>query len=205
MVNHVHIGDIPDGLSFGDRVAVDTEAMGLNNHRDRLCVVQLSSGDGDAHLVHFRDDDFSAPNLKKLMSDKSIEKIFHFARFDVAILKKYLQVDVAPIFCTKIASKLCRTYTDKHGLKDLCKEIINIDLSKKQQSSYWGADELSAAQIEYAASDVLYLHEIRDELEVRLGKEDRLQLAKDCMGFITTRTELDLLGWVNSDIFSHAG
>ncbi len=139
------------------------------------------------------------------MSDKSIEKIFHFARFDVAILKKYLQVDVAPIFCTKIASKLCRTYTDKHGLKDLCKEIINIDLSKKQQSSYWGADELSAAQIEYAASDVLYLHEIRDELEVRLGKEDRLQLAKDCMGFITTRTELDLLGWVNSDIFSHAG
>ncbi len=177
--------------------------MGLKHARDRLCVVQLSNGDGDAHLVKFNGHDYSAANLKKLLTRPDTTKIFHFARFDVAVMKKYLGIDVEPIFCTKIASKLVRTYTDSHGLKELCRELVGVTMSKQQQSSDWGAAELSKEQIEYAASDVLHLHKIRDILRAMLVREGRLEMAEECFRFMSTRVALDLAGWDEFDIFAH--
>ncbi len=199
----VHQGDLPAGIDFGDSVAVDTEAQGLRPNRDRLCVVQVSAGGGVCHLVQFPDADFTAPNLKALFADDAVTKIFHYARFDVAIIKKYLGVDCAPVYCTKIASRLARTYTGNHGLKDVCKELLSIDLSKEQQSSDWAAETLSPSQIEYAAADVLYLHQIRDKLETILQREGRSDLAKACFDFLSTRAQLDLGGWPDEDIFAH--
>ena len=200
----VHQGDIPAHVKFPSAIAVDTEAMGLNNHRDRLCVVQISAGDGNAHLVKFdADDDYSAPNLKALLADNSKIKIFHYARFDVAIIKQYLDVVCQPIYCTKIASHLARTYTNCHGLKDLCKELLGIELSKVQQSSDWGVDQLGSEQIFYAASDVLYLHQLRLTLNEMLQREGRMKYLDACLDFIPTRVALDLDGWADLDIFHH--
>ena len=200
----VHQGDIPAGLDFGDAIAVDTEAMGLNNHRDRLCVVQLSAGDGTAHLVTFgADDDYAAPNLKALLDDTSKTKIFQYARFDIAIISKYLGVFCEPIYCTKIASMLARTYTDGHGLKHLCRELLGVEISKSQQSSDWGAEVLSEEQIWYAASDVLYLHRLREVLDTMLEREGRMGYLEDCFKFLPTRAALDLEGWIDVDIFHH--
>ena len=198
-----HEGDLPDGLSFGDSVAVDSETMGLNPHRDRLCVVQLSDGNGDAHLVRFKQGEYAAPNLKALMTDPGVLKIFHFARFDVAVMKQYLGVDTAPLYCTKIASKLVRTYTDRHGLKDLCAELAGIQLDKQQQSSDWGADDISEAQQKYAASDVLYLHKLKAKLDMMLEREGRTHIAEAAFRFLPTRGDMDLLGFDGMDIFSH--
>jgi ribonuclease D len=203
ITNYVHKGDLPADVIFDGDIAVDTEAMGLNNQRDRLCVVQLSDGKGDAHLVQIDPKTFSAPRLKALLEDRSRTKIFHFARFDVAILAHYLNADVQPIYCTKIASKLCRTYTDRHGFKDLCRELLSQDISKQQQSSDWGADDLTPEQVNYAASDVLYLHDLRKKLNVMLEREGRKQLAYECFSFIPTRCALDLEGWPEIDIFAH--
>jgi len=200
----LHEGDIPSSVSFGDSVAVDTETQGLDLGRDRLCVVQLSEGDGVCHLVQIRAGEYDAPNLKALMADTAVTKIFHFARFDLAILKRYLDVTVSPIFCTKIASKLVRTYTDRHGLKDVTRELLNIELSKEQQSSDWAASELSKDQLKYAASDVLNLHDIRDKLQAMLIREGRLELAQACFDFLPTRAHLDLNGWDDVDIFAHS-
>lgn len=204
MTNYLYKGDLPDNVTFKGSVAIDTEAMGLNNFRDKLCLVQISGGDGDAHLVQLDRKTYNAPNLKKLLTNTKIEKIFHFARFDVSIMHQYLGVWTKPVYCTKIASRLVRTYTDSHGLKDLCQELLNIKISKQQQSSDWGADELSKEQIEYAASDVLHLHEIRRELDKMLQREGRTELAKQCFEFLPTRAELDLSGWGEEDIFSHS-
>lgn len=201
---HYHKKDLPDGLDFGSSIAVDTETQGLSMVRDKLCLVQLSAGDGDAHIVQMDRQTYDCPNLKALLSDPKIEKIFHFARFDVAILKRDLDIDLDPIFCTKIASALVRTYTDAHGLKNLCKELLNIDLSKQQQSSDWASESLSDAQLEYAASDVLYLHQLQRILTARLMREDRYELAKSCFAFLPSRAELDLKGWQDVDIFSHS-
>lgn len=198
-----HEGDLPDGLSFGDSVAVDSETMGLNPHRDRLCVVQLSDGNGDAHLVRFKQGEYDAPNLKTLMADPNVLKIFHFARFDVAVMKHYLGVDTAPIYCTKIASKLVRTYTDRHGLKDLCAELAGIQLDKQQQSSDWGADDINEAQQKYAASDVLYLHQLKAKLDMMLAREGRTHIAEAAFRFLPTRGDMDLMGYEGMDIFSH--
>ena len=203
MAIEVHYGDLPADVDFGKSVAIDSETLGLNPHRDRLCVVQLSSGDGNAHLVHFNEPVYDAPNLKKLLSDPSVEKLFHYARFDVAIIKKYLGITCAPVYCTKIASKLVRTYTDKHGLKALCQELLSIDLSKQQQSSDWGKKELSPEQVNYAASDVLYLHQLQTILDDMLVRENRKHIAQACFDFLPTRAELDLAGWPEVDIFSH--
>lgn len=203
MTIELHKGDLPDGTSFGASVAVDTEAMGLNPHRDRLCLVQLSAGDGDCHIVQMKDGEYQAPNLRALFADAAVTKIFHFARFDMALLKHYLGVMPGPVFCTKIASKLCRTYTERHGLKDLCKEMLSVDLSKQQQSSDWGAETLIQAQLEYAASDVLYLHQLRERLDGMLEREGRSPLARQCFEFLATRVELDLSGWPETDIFHH--
>ena len=200
----LHQGDLPGGLSFGDSVAVDTETQGLNPNRDRLCVVQLSAGDGVCHLVQIRAGEFDAPNLKALFADTGVTKIFHFARFDVAIIQRYLGVTVAPVFCTKIASKLVRTYTDRHGLKDVTRELLNIELSKEQQSSDWAAETLSEDQLKYAAADVLNLHDIRDRLQAMLVRENRMDLAQACFDFLPTRADLDLRGWEEVDIFSHS-
>ena len=199
----LHQGDLPSGLTFSGSVAIDSEAMGLNPHRDRLCVVQLSGGDGNAHLVQFAPGEYDAPNLKALFADTSLTKIFHYARFDVAIIEAYLGVTCEPVYCTKIASRLARTYTDKNGLKHLCKEILDVDLSKAQQSSDWGAKELSADQLAYAASDVLYLHQLKARLDEMLEREGRTELAAQCFDFISTRCRLDLEGWPDFDIFSH--
>ncbi|UTW55535.1 ribonuclease D [Kordiimonas sp. SCSIO 12610] len=199
----VHDGDLPDNLDFGSMVAVDSETMGLNPHRDRLCVVQLSSGDGNAHLVKFDGISYDAPNLKKLMADPNVIKLFHFARFDVAVLSHYLGVEVTPIYCTKIASKLVRTYTDRHGLKDLCRELAGIELDKQQQSSDWGAPTLSEAQQTYAASDVLYLHQLKTKLDIMLEREGRTLEAQAAFNFLPIRAKLDLMGFENMDIFSH--
>ncbi len=200
-----HQDDIPKSLeahlSEGD-LAVDTEAMGLNNHRDRLCVAQLSDGSGVVHVVHFKNQDFSAPNLKKLLLSEK-QKIFHFARFDVAILQKFLNIEISNIYCTKIASKVARTYSSNHSLSDLCYELLKIKISKQQQSSDWGAEILSKEQLVYAATDVLYLHKLRDILNKMLTRENRLWLAQKCFGFIPTRAHLDILGWLEHDIFSH--
>jgi ribonuclease D len=204
MTIHLHHNDLPAGLAFGACVAVDSETRGLNPLRDRLCVVQLSDGQGDAHLVQFDGKDFSAPNLKAILVDPKVEKIFHFGRFDIAVFKHYLGVDTAPLFCTKIASKLVRTYTDRHGLKDVCRELAGVELSKQQQSSDWAAATLSEAQKTYAASDVLYLHAVRDRLTEMLEREGRMALATSCFEFLPTRAALDLAGWEATDIFSHS-
>ncbi len=196
-------GDLPEGVRFGAAVAVDTETMGLNPHRDRLCLVQLSGGNGDAHIVRFAAGQYAAPRLKALLTDPSVVKIFHFARFDVAVLKRFLGVMPQPIYCTKIASKLCRTFTDRHGLKDLARDVLNVELSKEQQSSDWGAAELTPAQLKYAASDVLHLHALRAKLDEMLAREGRKELAESCFRFLPTRAELDLAGWVEDDIFAH--
>lgn len=200
---YLHIGDLPADVTFDGDIAVDTEAMGLNNLRDRLCLVQLSDGKGDEHLVQFRIGEYDAPNLKKLLTDPKITKIFHFARFDIAILKHYLGVRTAPIYCTKIASRLTRTYTDRHGFKDLCRELLAVEVSKQQQSSDWGADTLSPEQQEYAASDVRHLHRLREKFDVLLAREGRTEIAKECWQFLPARAELDLAGWPEIDIFAH--
>jgi len=184
-------------------VAVDTETLGLNPARDRLCLVQLSSGDGSAHLVQFARDAYDAPNLKRLLGDPSVLKLFHFARFDLATLRRYLGVIAAPVYCTRTASKLARTYTDKHGLKDLVKELLDIDLSKQQQSSDWGAETLTEQQLAYAANDVAFLHRLKDSLDAMLVREGRMELAQACFGFLPARAELDLAGWAEGDIFAH--
>ena len=203
MATKLHKGDLPSGLDFGDCVAVDTETMGLNPHRDRLCLVQLSAGDDDGRIVQFAPGAYEAPNLKALLSDPSVTKLFHFARFDLAMLSHYLGVRCAPVYCTKIASKIARTSTDRHGLKDLCKELLGIDLSKQQQLSDWGAPELSPEQLAYAASDVLHLHALRAKLDVLLEREGRSRLAARCFEFLPARAELDLLGWDDPDVFAH--
>ena len=203
MAIYFYEGDLPTDVSFGNSVAIDSETMGLNPHRDRLCVVQLSSGDGNAHLVRFRQGEYAAPNLKRLLADPDVLKIFHFARFDVAVMKKYLGVDTAPIYCTKIASKLVRTYTDRHGLKDLCSELAGISLDKQQQSSDWGADEINDAQKSYAASDVLYLHKLKEKLDMMLAREGRTEMADAAFRFLPTRAGMDLAGFEPMDIFSH--
>jgi len=199
----LHRGDLPADVSFGASVAVDTEAMGLLNHRDRLCLVQLSAGDGTAHLVQFAKGDYAAPNLKKLLADPAVTKIFHFARFDVAILKKYLGVSCTPLYCTKIASLLARTYTDRHSLRELCREVLSIELSKQQQSTDWGADDLNEDQKIYAANDVLHLHKIRTQLDAMLAREERSAMAQSVMDFVPVRADLDLAGWAELDIFAH--
>ena len=201
---HSHNGDLPDDVDLGPLVAVDTETLGLSLVRDPLCVVQLSDGKGDAHVVRLGRPNYDCPNLKALLGDPKVEKIFHFARFDVAMCKRHLDVDVGPIFCTKIASKLARTYTDRHGLKDVVRELVGIDLNKQQQSSDWGAQTLSEAQLHYAASDVLYLHTARERLIEILSREGRMALAQSCFEFLPVRAQLDLLGWSEADIFSHA-
>ncbi len=204
MSNHLHINDLPPGLTFGDSVAIDSEAMGLRPHRDRLCLVQMSRGDGDCHLVHFPPPgDYAAPNLKTILEDPGVLKIFHFARFDVAIIEHYLGVTCAPVYCTKIASKLVRTFTDRHGLKDLCRDFLGVDLSKQQQSSDWGATELTPEQQSYAASDVLYLHDIKNMMDDLLAREGRMKLAQACFDFLPYRAKLDLAGWDEVDIFHH--
>ena len=203
MTINLHQGDLPDDISFSGAVAIDTETMGLNPKRDRLCLVQLSSGDGSAHIVQFKPDAYDAPNLKKLLADKEITKIFHFARFDVAVIKEYLGIECTPVYCTKIASRLSRTYTDKHGLKDVCREILGVNLDKQQQTSNWGAAELSREQLAYAASDVLYLHALKENLDSFLEQVGRKDLAQQCFDFISTRADLDLQGWNDFDIFTH--
>jgi ribonuclease D len=203
MSNHLHMDDLPDGLDLGPVVAIDCETMGLNPHRDRLCVVQLSSGDGSAHLVQVSREIAPAPNLTRLLTDPNVLKLFHFGRFDIAVLRHSYGVTTAPVYCTKIASKLVRTYTDRHGLKYLLSELLGVDISKQQQSSDWGARKLTDAQQSYAASDVLYLHKLRETLDGMLAREGRTDLAQRCFAFLPTRAELDLLGWPETDIFSH--
>jgi ribonuclease D len=196
-------GDLPDGVRFGAAVAIDTETMGLRPHRDRLCLVQLSGGNGDAHIVRFPAGRYDAPRLRALLIDPNVLKIFHFARFDIAVIKQFLGVMPQPIYCTKIASRLCRTFTDRHGLKDLCRDLLNVELSKEQQSSDWGAAELTQAQLKYAASDVLHLHALRAKLDEMLAREGRRELAEACFRFLPTRAQLDLSGWPEEDIFAH--
>jgi len=203
MANFLHRGDLPDDITFGATVAVDSETMGLDPRRDRLCVVQLSAGDGDCHLVQFAQGDYAAPNLKALFTDAGVTKLFHFARFDVAAFRHYLGIVCAPVYCTKIASKLVRTYTDRHGLKDLCRDLLGVELSKQQQSSDWGADVLSPEQLSYAASDVLYLHQLRERLDTMVAREGRAEIAAACFAFLPCRAALDLLGWDDPDIFRH--
>ena len=195
--------DLPDGLSLGPVVAIDTETLGLNPFRDRLCLAQLSAGDGVCHAVQFMADSYAAPNLKKLLTDPGTTKLFHFARFDIAMFRRNLNVDCKPVYCTKIASKLVRTYTDKHGLKDLVRELLGVELSKEQQSSDWGAKTLSEKQLAYAASDVAHLHQLKTILDVMLARESRTHLAKACFDFLPGRVELDLAGWEDVDIFAH--
>jgi len=199
----LHKGDLPDSVTFTGSVAVDTETLGLKTSRDKLCLVQLSAGDGTAHIVQLDRNSYDAPNLKKLLADRSVVKIFHYARFDVAAIAHYLRVHAAPLWCTKIASKLSRTYTSHHGLKDLCREQLGVDLSKQQQSSDWGADTLSEAQLNYAASDVLHLHDLRAKLEAMLVREGRKDMAEACFDFVLVRAAMDLSGWEDLDIFSH--
>jgi ribonuclease D len=199
----LHQGDLPDGLNLGPVVAIDTETLGLNPFRDRLCLAQLSSGDGTAHCVQFAAGQYAAPNLKKLLADPNTTKLFHFARFDIAMFRRWLGVDCKPVYCTKIASKLVRTYTDRHGLKDLVRELLGVEISKEQQSSDWGAAELSEKQLAYAASDVAHLHALKTLLDAMLEREGRTRMAKACFDFLPTRAELDLAGWGEADIFSH--
>ena len=204
MATRLHRGDLPDLSRYGREVAIDTETMGLDPHRDRLCLVQLSPGDGSADLVQIPQDARESPNLVRLLTDPGDTKIFHYARFDMAVLKNRFGVVTGPVYCTKIASKLVRTYTDRHGLKDLARELLNIDMSKQQQSSDWGADRISDAQTEYAASDVLYLHDLKRHLDRMLRREGRLDLAETCFRFLPARVDLDLMGWDEEDIFAHS-
>lgn len=200
----LHEGDLPDGVAFGPAVAVDTETMGLDPRRDRLCLVQLSAGDGTAHLVRMpRGGEPAAPRLKALLEDAAVLKIFHYGRFDIAMLELHLRARTAPVWCTKIASKLVRTYTDRHGLRDLCRDLLGVEISKQQQTSDWGADVLSQEQLAYAASDVLHLHMLRERLDALLEREGRRGLAETCYGFLPTRARLDLMGWDATDIFDH--
>lgn len=204
MANHLYKGDLPDGLDLGPVVAIDCETMGLDPHRDRLCVVQLSGGDGNAHLVQVARGQTEAPNLCRLLRDETVLKLFHFGRFDIAAMYHAFGALAAPVYCTKIASRMVRTYTDRHGLKALTQELLSVDISKQQQSSDWGAADLTAAQLDYAASDVLYLHQLRDKLNGMLEREGRTALAQACFDFLPTRSLLDLEGWPETDIFAHA-
>ncbi|TRD22629.1 ribonuclease D [Palleronia caenipelagi] len=203
MTNFVYEGDLPSTLDLGPVVAIDCETMGLNPHRDRLCVVQMSSGDGNAHLVQVAKGQTEAPNLTRMLADPNVLKLFHFGRFDIAALLHTFGVVTAPVYCTKIASKLVRTYTDRHGLKQLLTELLGVDISKYQQQSDWGAETLSTAQIDYAASDVLHLHALREKLDERLEREGRTEMAQACFGFLPMRAQLDLEGWPEQDIFAH--
>ena len=204
MKNYVYRGDLPDDLDLGPTVAIDCETMGLNPKRDRLCVVQLSSGDGNAHLVQVAKGQSSAPNLCRMLEDPNVLKLFHFGRFDIAAMFETFGALTAPVYCTKIASRLVRTYTDRHGLKNLLQELLSVDISKQQQSSDWGSKKLSKAQVEYAASDVLYLHRLRDTLNQMMIREDRMEMAQSCFDFLPTRAKLDLAGWPDNDIFAHS-
>jgi ribonuclease D len=198
----LHKGDLPGGLDLGDLVAIDSETMGLNPQRDRLCLVQLSAGDGHAHLVQFANG-YDAPNLKRLLADPAITKLFHFGRFDIAMFYEYLDVETTPVYCTKIASKLTRTYTDRHGLRDLCRDLLGVEISKQQQTSDWGARELSEDQLAYAASDVLHLHRLKAVFDGLLAREGRRDIAEACFRFLPTRARLDLLGWEEEEIYKH--
>ena len=202
MTIHLHRGDLPDDLDLGKTIAVDTETLGLVPHRDRLCLVQLSAGDGDAHLVQLPQGEYAAPNLR--LADPEVLKLFHYARFDVAAIERYLEVMARPLYCTKIASKLVRTFTDKHSLRDLVREFAGVEVSKQQQSSDWGAAELSQAQLEYAANDVLYLHRVKEGLDAMLAREGRTEVARACFEFLPARAWLDLAGWADQDIFAHS-
>ena len=203
MTNHLYKRDLPDGLDLGKSVAIDCETMGLIPGRDRLCLVQLSSGDGHAHLVQIEKGQTAAPNLERLVADPNVEKLFHFGRFDIAALCKTFGVTARPVYCTKIASKLVRTYTDRHGLKALLQELLDVDISKQQQTSDWGTETLSDAQLDYAASDVLYLHDLKDRLDTMLHREGRMDLARSCFAFLPERARLDIEGWPDTDIFAH--
>ncbi|SPF78993.1 Ribonuclease D [Aliiroseovarius pelagivivens] len=203
MANHLYKRDLPDGLDLGPVVAIDCETMGLNPHRDRLCVVQMSGGDGNAHMVQVEKGQTSAPNLEKMLVDPNVLKIFHFGRFDIAAMLNAFGVVTAPVYCTKIASKLIRTYTDRHGLRNLLDQLLKVDISKQQQMSDWGAVELTEAQLDYAASDVLHLHRLREELNMRLDREGRTEMAQACFDFLPMRAQLDLAGWPEQDIFAH--
>ncbi len=203
MTIYFHKNDLPDTVNFSSAVAIDTETMGLNIIRDRLCLIQLSNGDGNAHIVQFSNGNYQAPNLKKILLDESLQKIFHYARFDLASIYFYLNIEIKNIYCTKIASKLTRTYTDSHGLKTLCEELLNVEISKKQQSSDWGNININEKQLEYAASDVLYLHKLKEKLDIMLVREQRQQIFQSCFDFLPTRVKLDLEGFSSLDIFSH--
>lgn len=202
MTNYLYEGDLPQNLNLGNIVAIDTETMGLNIGRDRLCLLQISSGDGNAHLVKFKQNEYNCPNLLKILKNEEIIKIFHYARFDIACINFYLKIDLKNVYCTKIASKLVRTYTDSHGLRSICDELLEVEISKKQQCSYWGADEISKSQIQYAANDVIYLHRLKAKLDQMLKKEGRTEIYNECINFLYTRVKLDLIGY-NGDIFSH--
>ena len=204
MTVHFHEGDLPNGLDLGPEVAIDSETMGLRFRRDPLCVVQLSAGDGDAHVVRMNRPGYDCPNLKRLLTDPAVLKLFHFGRFDIGMFQLHLGVETRPVYCTKIASRLARTYTDRHGLKDVVRELVGVDLSKAQQSSDWGAAELSPAQLEYAASDVLYLHAAKARLDEMLEREGRAELARQCFDFLPSRSALDLAGWDETDVFAHS-
>jgi ribonuclease D len=203
VANHLHRNDLPDGLDLGPVVAIDCETMGLNPHRDRLCLVQLSAGDGHAHLVQVAPGQDAAPNLVRMLGDPTVLKLFHFGRFDIAALAKAFGIAAEPVYCTKIASKLVRTFTDRHGLKQLTAELLDIDISKQQQSSDWGAAELTEAQLDYAASDVLHLHALKRRLDALLVREGRMEVAQACFAFLPVRARLDLMGWPDQDIFAH--
>ncbi|MFW8633826.1 ribonuclease D [Cribrihabitans pelagius] len=204
MANHLYKNDLPDGLDLGPVVAIDCETMGLNPHRDRLCVIQMSGGDGDAHIVQVEKGQTAAPNLCRMLEDPNVLKLFHFGRFDIAAMYNAFGALAAPVYCTKIASRLVRTYTDRHGLKNLTQELLGIDISKQQQMSDWGAEDLTEAQLDYAASDVLHLHRLRDALDARLAREGRTGMAQACFGFLPMRAKLDLAGWPEIDIFAHS-
>jgi ribonuclease D len=204
LANHLYKNDLPDGLDLGPIVAIDCETMGLNPHRDRLCVIQMSGGDGNAHIVQIEKGQNAAPNLCRMLEDPAVLKLFHFGRFDIAAMYNAFGALAAPVYCTKIASRMVRTYTDRHGLRNLCQELIGVDISKQQQMSDWGAETLTEAQLEYAASDVLYLHRLRDELDKRLAREGRTEMAKACFDFLPMRARLDLEGWPETDIFAHS-
>ena len=203
MANYLYKNDLPDGLDLGSVVAIDCETMGLNPHRDRLCLIQMSGGDGNCHLVQVEMGQTEAPNLCKMLEDPNVLKLFHFGRFDIAAMYHAFGALAAPVYCTKIASKMVRTFTDRHGLKQLLQEVVSVDISKQQQQSDWGAADLTDAQLDYAASDVLHLHKLKTELDIRLARENRTELAQSCFDFLPTRAKLDLLGWTDPDIFAH--
>ncbi|MDA7964368.1 ribonuclease D [Ruegeria sp.] len=204
MANHLYKNDLPDGLDLGPVVAIDCETMGLNPHRDRLCVIQMSGGDGHSHIVQVEKGQTAAPNLCAMLENPEVLKLFHFGRFDIAAMYHTFGALAAPVYCTKIASRLIRTYTDRHGLKNLCQELLGVDISKQQQMSDWGAETLTEAQLDYAASDVLYLHQLRDGLNARLAREGRAEMAQACFDFLPMRAKLDLAGWPETDIFAHS-